>query len=107
MVGEMLKLLENAWVAFDFRNNFLHPVYRGWLNIFRLWTGNSIFEEHWFDQSANEKTGIQNEFNPDFRRFVEAVRRIENASNDGTYDVPEDVKNPFLKNDNENGGNQV
>ena len=97
MICEMMKLLENSWGVFDFQNGFLHPTYRGWLNIFRKWTGNDIFEKHWFDKTMDDKTGIQYQFNPDFRRFVEAVRRIENSSNADTYNMQKDVEDPFMQ----------
>lgn len=106
MIGEMMKLLENTWVVFDFQNGFLHPTYRGWLNVFRQWTGNDIFEKHWFDKTVDDKTGIQYQFNPDFRRFVEAVRRIENSSNADTYDMQDDVEDPFIRMANSNKGGE-
>ena len=69
-------------------------------------TGNDVFEKHWFDKTVDDKTGIQYQFNPDFRRFVEAVRRIENSSNADTYDMQEDVEDPFIRMANSNKGGE-
>ena len=80
MLGEMMTLLENVWIALDFQDNFLHPIHRGWLNVFKKWTGNPIFDQHWFDSTSN--SGMQAEFSPGFQRFVDTILRLNSGNID-------------------------
>ena len=73
MIGEMMTLLENVYISLDLKNTFQHPINEGWLNVCKRWTGNKIFEEHWFDKQLNDGTGICHNFSPEFQRFIKSI----------------------------------
>ncbi len=79
MVGEMMTLLQNAWFCLDLEYNFLHPVHRGWLGVFRRWTSTQVFQQHWYRESDSATPGVADDFSPVFREFVESIRRIEST----------------------------
>ena len=78
MLAEMMTLLENVWISLDLEDNFLHPIHRGWLSVFKKWTGNPVFDRHWFDQES--EAGIQSEFSPGFQRFIDTILRLNPKS---------------------------
>jgi hypothetical protein len=60
---EMLRVMENAWVADSLEAYSDHPRNRGWMNSFRRWTSSGIFQTLW--------PAVRGEFSEGFVRFCE------------------------------------
>ncbi len=44
---QLIQLMENVYLDLDFEAECYHPDNRGWMNLFRLWSGTSIFRATW------------------------------------------------------------
>jgi len=68
-VGEMLQVMENAWLALRMENYRDHPMHRGWMNVFRRWSCSDIFQQLW--------PVFRGQFNRDFVDFCEQELRLQ------------------------------
>ncbi len=67
-VGQMLQVMENAWIALKMESRSDHPMNRGWMNIFRRWAGSETFQQMW--------PVFRGQFNRDFIDFCEDELRL-------------------------------
>ena len=68
-VGEMLQVMENAWLALRMDHYRDHPMHRGWMNVFRRWSCSDIFQQLW--------PVFRGQFNRDFVDFCEQELRLQ------------------------------
>ncbi len=61
---EMLRAMENAWIAVNLDVYSDQPLNRGWMNVFRRWISSGIFQTHWPE--------VRGEFSDGFVRFCES-----------------------------------
>ena len=61
---EMLRAMENAWIAVNLDVYSDQPLNRGWMNVFRRWISSDIFQTHWPE--------VRGEFSDGFVRFCES-----------------------------------
>jgi hypothetical protein len=62
-VSEMLQTMEMVWFAMKLDSYHAHPLNRGWMNLFRRWTGSRTFQRYW--------PFLRAEYSQDFVRFCE------------------------------------
>jgi hypothetical protein len=62
-VNAMLQVMEIAWFSMQLDDYYAHPVNRGWMNLFRRWTGTGAFHRYW--------PFLRAEYSEDFVRFCE------------------------------------
>jgi hypothetical protein len=74
MANEMYTLLENVFLSLNLERNYLHPVHAGWMKVFDHWTNSPILKTAWGDPHKPDD-GIQGEYSPAFRRFIELRRK--------------------------------
>jgi predicted acylesterase/phospholipase RssA len=67
-VGQMLQIMENAWLTLKTRGNEDNLASQGWMNVFRRWTTTEAFHRHW--------PTLRSEFSTEFVRFCEAKLRL-------------------------------
>jgi hypothetical protein len=60
-VSQMLQIMENTWVILDLDQNYKHPLYGGWMSLFRAWAKTKVFRENW--------KVLRQEYNERFVRF--------------------------------------
>jgi Patatin-like phospholipase len=70
-VGEMLQVMENAWLALRMESYRDHPMHRGWMNVFRRWSSSVTFQQLW--------PIFRGQFNRDFVDFCEEELRLQPA----------------------------
>jgi hypothetical protein len=63
MVSEMVQTMEMVWFAMKLDSYHAHPLNRGWMNLFRRWTGSRTFQRYW--------PFLRAEYSQDFVRFCE------------------------------------
>jgi hypothetical protein len=71
-VNDMLQVMEIAWFSMDLKNYFAHPLNRGWMNLFRRWTGSDAFSRYW--------PFLRAEYSEDFVRFCERALNLHPTS---------------------------
>jgi Patatin-like phospholipase len=74
VIGQVLQVMENVWLAVGLDNFSDHPMNRGWMNWFRRWSGSSVFQRHW--------PILRGEFGQDFVRFAEKQLNLRVARSD-------------------------
>jgi hypothetical protein len=62
-VGQMLQVVEDAWISLGLKSRYDLPMDRGWLNVFRRWTSTATFRRLW--------PTLRSECSPDFVHFCE------------------------------------
>jgi hypothetical protein len=62
-VGEMLQIMEEAWVNLRLKGHGDLPMNRGWMSVFRRWTATEAFRRLWPVHRSS--------FSPEFVRFCE------------------------------------
>jgi GNAT superfamily N-acetyltransferase len=85
-VGQMLQVMENAWIALKMETRSDHPMNRGWMNVFRRWTGSDTFQQLW--------PFFRGQFNRDFIDFCEDQLRLQSGQTRHvrTVDLAADVR---------------
>jgi hypothetical protein len=68
MVSRMLQCMEMVWFAMNLDAYYAHPINRGWMNLFRRWTGSPTFQKYWHFLRA--------EFSRDFVSFCERALNL-------------------------------
>jgi hypothetical protein len=63
-VGQMLQVMEDAWINLGMKGRIDLPTDRGWMNVFRRWTNGRAFQRVW--------PTLRSEFSPDFVKFCES-----------------------------------
>lgn len=63
----VLQVLQNAWLSLRLDVHYAHPLNRGWLDVFRRWTGTHTFRKHW--------PVLRSEFGRGFVSFCERQMR--------------------------------
>ncbi len=74
MANEMFTLLSNVWFGLNFEQTADHPAHHGWRGVFKDWCASPTLKAAWKDSnhpSETPSTGLQHEYNPAFRRFLE------------------------------------
>ena len=61
MVAQILEAMEQAWLRMRLTEYSEHPVYRGWMNLFRRWTNSKILNCHW--------AALRGQYSKEFVRF--------------------------------------
>jgi hypothetical protein len=47
VIAQMLQVMENAWLSLNLDVNYVHPLNRGWMDVFYRWTRAETVREHW------------------------------------------------------------
>jgi hypothetical protein len=68
MMGELLQMMETAWLEMDLDKTYMHPIQRGWMNCFRRYSASEVFREYWPILRPLYTTG--------FVRFCERVLHV-------------------------------
>src|SRR5262249_53933054 len=58
VVSRMLQVMEDVWVGLQLDDYADYPLYAGWLEVFRRWTGSRIFRRHWQTLKAEYSEGF-------------------------------------------------
>ena len=43
IIAQMLQVMENAWLSLNLDVHYLHPLNRGWMDVFHRWTNAVTF----------------------------------------------------------------
>ena len=70
-VGQMLQIMEDAWLNLGLKGHYDLPMERGWMNVFRRWTSTRAFHRLW--------PTLYSEFSPDFVKFCNSQLHLEAA----------------------------
>jgi hypothetical protein len=88
-VGQLLQVMEDAWIKLGLKGRSDIPTDRGWMNVFRRWTNTRAFHRAW--------PTLRSEFSPDFVKFCEAQLHMTTARQPWYMAVPADyTADPFL-----------
>lgn len=83
-VGQMLQVMEDAWILLDLKGRRDLPTDRGWINTFRRWANTRAFQRFW--------PTLRSEFSPDFVKFCEGQLRLVVARGPTTVNLTADYE---------------
>jgi hypothetical protein len=89
-VGQMLQIMEDAWVSLGMKGRYDLPTDRGWMNVFRRWTSTRAFRHFW--------PALRAEFSPAFVKFCETQLHL--GIHPEPLRIPPDYaadKDPFVR----------